>query len=110
MPDHFHFLTEGLTTTSDLRNLVKSFKLKTSRTHARETGQLLWQRKFYDHILRPNESPESIAWYIWMNPVRKGLCISAQTYSFNGSFTPLIPRLKQSLTSWIPPWRKQTQL
>jgi putative transposase len=110
MPDHFHFLAEGLAPASDLLNLIKSFKIKTSRTYSRKTSQILWQRKFYDHILRPRESPESVAWYIWMNPVRKGLCATAHTYPFSGSFTSLISRLKQPLTSWVPPWRKRTQL
>jgi REP element-mobilizing transposase RayT len=31
MPDHLHFLAEGLDPASDLLHLVKSFKIKTSR-------------------------------------------------------------------------------
>jgi REP-associated tyrosine transposase len=110
MPDHFHFLSEGLGPTSDLLNLIKSFKLKTSRTYARQTGQILWQRKFYDHILRPNESPDSVAWYIWLNPVRKGLSASVHTYPFNGSFTLRIPRLNPPSTIWVPPWRQPASM
>jgi len=105
MPDHFHFLAEGLGRTSDLLNLIKTFKLKTSRAYVRKAGQVLWQRKFYDHILRPNESPESVAWYIWQNPVRKGLSSTPHTYPFNGSFTSGIPRTEPCIT-WLPPWRK----
>src|SRR5712664_2308027 len=106
MPNHFHFLAEGLGPTSDLLNLIKSFKLKTSRTYSRQTGLILWQRKFYDHILRSNESPESVAWYIRLNPVRKGLSETVQTYPFNGSFTSRIPRGNPPSLSWLPPWRK----
>ena len=105
MPDHFHFLAEGLSPTSDLLNLIKTFKLKTSRAYVRQAGQALWQRKFYDRILRPNESPESVAWYIWQNPARKGLSSGPHTYPFNGSFTSGIPRTEPSIT-WLPPWRK----
>ena len=104
MPDHFHLLAEGLEPTSDLLNLVKTFKLKTSRTYFSQTSQNLWQRKFYDHILRPNESPESVAWYIWQNPVRRGLCATPQEYSFSGAFTSRIPRTHQPTNSWLPPW------
>ena len=107
MPDHFHFLGEGLGPTSDLLNLIKSFKLKTSRTYARQTSQILWQRKFYDHILRPNESPESVAWYIWLNPVRKGLSATVQSYPFSGSFTSSIQWTGPPDITWLPPWRKQ---
>jgi|ERR1700738_790985 putative transposase len=106
MPDHFHFLAEGLESTSDLLNLIKSFKLKTSRAYSRKTREILWQRKFFDHILRPNESPEAVAWYIWLNPVHKGLCATAETYPFNGSFTSSIPRTDPPATTWLPPWRK----
>jgi putative transposase len=110
MPDHLHVLAEGSDHTSDLLNLVKTFKLKTSRAYSRQTGLILWQRKFYDHILRPNESPESVAWYIWLNPVRKGLSATVQSYPFNGSFTSCIPRTDPPAVAWIPPWRKPAAL
>jgi putative transposase len=110
MPDHFHFLAEGLGATDDLLNLIKSFKLKTSRTYARQTGQILWQRKFFDHILRSNESVESVARYIWMNPVRKGLSAAAQAYPFSGSFTSSIKRANPPVDAWLPPWRKPTPM
>src|SRR5712672_2467413 len=107
MPDHVHFLTQGLERTSDLLNLMKSVKLKTSRTYARQTGEILWQRKFYDHVLRPNETPEAVAWYIWSNPVRKGLSPAVYSYPFNGSFTLCIPKTATPTANWLPPWRKQ---
>jgi putative transposase len=110
MPDHFHFLAEGLQLSSDLLNLTKAFKLKTSRTYVRQEGQILWQRKFYDHILRSNESPDSVAWYIWLNPVRKGLSATAHTYPFNGSFTSRIPRLNPPSTIRVPPWRQPVSM
>jgi putative transposase len=105
MPDHFHFLAEGLQPSSDLLNLTKTFKLKTSRAYVRRTGQILWQRKFYDHILRPHESPESVAWYIWLNPVRKGLSATVEAYPFSGSFTSSIQRTDPPAITWLPPWR-----
>ena len=108
MADHFHFLAEGVEPTSDLLSLIKSLKLKTSRAYTRQTGQILWQRKFYDHILRPNESPGSVAWYIWLNPVRKGSSATVHTYPFNGSFTSCIPQTNPPSTNWLPPWRKPT--
>ena len=35
----------------------------------------LWQRRFYDHFLRSEESVEATARYILSNPVRQGLVI-----------------------------------
>ena len=105
MPDHFHFLAEGIHPTSDLLNLVKSVKLKTSRAFFRKTRHILWQRKFYDHILRRNDDPESVAWYIWMNPVRKGICNSARSYPLSGSFASAIPPITDPPPIWCPPWK-----
>jgi len=108
MPDHFHFLAEGTTPASDLLALIKGFKIKSSRAHLRETQQILWQRRFYDHILRPREAPEAVAWYIWMNPVRQGLSTVPGEYAFAGSFTRLAERLKPSAGIWTPPWKLTT--
>jgi putative transposase len=105
MPDHFHFLVEGLDVKSDLLNLVKSLKIKSSRTFGRQTRQVLWQRKFYDHILRPHESVESVAWYIWSNPLRKGLAREVGMYPLAGSFTMPFPPRNSATAVWAPPWR-----
>ena len=59
--------------TSNLPSLIKAFKRKSSISFSRKTGEPLWQKKFYDHILRRHESYDAVAWYIWMNPVRAGL-------------------------------------
>jgi putative transposase len=72
MPDHFHALLEGIAPESDLLLFVQNFKQASSRKYAKSLGAPLWQKKFYDHILRPKDSPEAVSWYIWMNPVRKG--------------------------------------
>jgi REP element-mobilizing transposase RayT len=56
MPDHLHFLAEGLDPDSDLLHLVKSFKIKTSREFAAHEPRTLWQKGFYEHILRSDEN------------------------------------------------------
>src|SRR5258706_4761083 len=80
MPDHFHVLVQGLEANSNLLVFVKSLKQKTAYEFERKFHRDLWQKKFYDHILRPNDSVEAVAAYIWLNPVRKGLCTTAQDY------------------------------
>ena len=102
MPDHFHFLAEGLIPSSDLTNFVKTLKIKTSRTYQQKCSRPLWQKKFFDHILRPQEQIEPVAYYIWMNPVRKGLTKAVGEYPFAGSFTKLRARMPSPL--WCPPW------
>jgi putative transposase len=106
MPDHLHFLAEGTASVSDLRQFAKSFKIKTSRQHSRDAGERLWQREFYEHILRSADSVESIAWYIWMNPVRKGFVAIAQEYPFPGSFSGMKMPTTWTAPGWCPPWKK----
>lgn len=108
MPDHVHLLLEGLQPASDLLQFITALKIKTSTPFERKTGQSLWQKKFYDHILRRNDSPDDVAWYIWMNPVRAGICRRAEEYPFLGSFMGISPKTTESLTDWLPPWKKAT--
>jgi putative transposase len=105
MPDHFHFLAESIALSSDPLALIKNLKIKSSRAYHRETRTLLWQKKFYDHILRPREMPEAVAWYIWMNPVRQGLTSAPREYQFAGSLSGLVGPLKPSAGIGTPPWK-----
>lgn len=100
MPDHLHFLAEGLDSGSDLLHFLKSFKIKTSRKYAAHEGSTLWQSGFYEHILRSGEDIESVAWYIWLNPVRKQMVLRAQDYPFAGSLTGM-----KMPADWRPPWK-----
>ena len=103
MPDHLHLLAEGLAEHSDFLNFIKVFKIKTSRRCAGQLNQPLWQKKYFDHILRPNESIDTVAWYIWLNPVRAGLAAEAGVFPFAGSFTTVIPKTHFFPETWTPP-------
>lgn len=105
MPDHLHFLAEGLDPASDLLHLLKSFKIKSSRKYTARTGLPLWQRGFYDHVLRPGEQLESVAWYIWLNPVRKRMVSIASDYPFSGSLTGMKMPSIWSAPDWRPSWK-----
>jgi len=106
MPDHLHFLAEGLTPQSDLLHFIKSFKIKSSREYAAQKARPLWQRAYYEHILRSGEAVESVAFYIWLNPVRKGITPRPQEYKFAGSFTGMQMPSAWDADTWIPPWKK----
>ena len=107
MPDHLHFLVQGLKPDSDLLRFVKAFKIRSSREFAAKNGCELWQKKYYDHILREQESMESVAWYIWMNPVRAGMVARPKDYAFVGSFRVKIPDVKELPGAWTPPYRTE---
>ena len=106
MPDHLHFLAFGRAPTSNLVVLARSFKQKTAYVYQQETGVRLWQKNYYDHVLRANETSNHVAAYIWMNPVRKGLCKNFEEYPFSGSF--LRPwKTAATVGDWTPPWKQR---
>jgi putative transposase len=106
MPDHLHFLAFGKTPSSNLLVLVKSFKQKTAYVYQQETGVRLWQKNYYDQVLRTSEKSNEVAAYIWMNPVRKGLCKNFEEYPFSGSFTRPW-KTSPYAGAWAPPWKKR---
>lgn len=109
MPDHLHILVCARSDESNLMAFVESFKQETGLEFARRTSRRLWQFKYYDRILRGSDSPERVAWYIWCNPVRKGLCRTPQDYPFLGSLTEIGARLLKGSAApeWTPPWKKK---
>jgi len=106
MPDHMHLLAAGASEESNLIKFVESFKQETAVEFARRTHRRLWQFKYYDRILRASDAVDRVAWYIWLNPVRKGLCRAPTDYRFLGSFTEVGRKLLNgdSVTAWTPPW------
>jgi len=107
MQDHLHFLAEGKAPTCDFLHFLKSFKIKSSRQYSAEFRRVMWQRGFYEHILSSTESVESVAWYIWLNPVKKGLATDPEKYPLSGTLTGLKMPSVWSMPTWCPPWKKQ---
>jgi hypothetical protein len=51
------------------------------------TGYLdpsLWQRSYFDHVVRREEALEGMANYTWTNPVRSGLVSRIRDYPWLG--------------------------
>ena len=106
MPDHLHILAEALAATAELVPFVSSFKQETGFAYQKRLHRRLWQPRYYDRILRKAEECESVDWYIWLNPVRKGICVAPQKYPLSGSFTILDWRERCApRESWVPPWK-----
>jgi putative transposase len=110
MPDHFHALVTGLDLSSGLAAFVRDFKQRTSHVYESRTGRLLWQTRFYDRILRSGESSDAVAGYIWMNPVRKGLCAEPQEYPHSGSFVIDWRKGFTPTQSWTPEWKNEKSI
>lgn len=112
MPDHTHVLAAAASDDSNLVKFVESFKQETGRAFAHRAHRRLWQVKYYDRILRSSDAVDRVAWYIWMNPVRQGLCRAPADYPFLGSFTEIGTRMLASVpaSEWTPPWRRDRAL
>ena len=82
MPDHVHLLLADEDLIAFVR-LVKGRLVPAAREY--ERGRRLWQRSFYDHALRDHEALESVAGYIFHNPVEAGLVDRCEGYEWSGS-------------------------
>ena len=86
MPDHVHLLLSPTEKERDLITFTQRYKSRSTRIYWEEDGTgKLWQRSFYDHVLRNDEDVQKIVRYILENPVRKGLIEDYRLYPFSGS-------------------------
>ena len=82
LPDHIHILIED----DNLIEFVRLLKGQMTPLARRlDSGKRLWQRSFYDHALRQEESVYRVALYVWENPVRAGIAERPHEYPLNGS-------------------------
>ena len=68
MPNHIHFVVQLTGRHGDLplHKLVGQFKSYTTKIHS----GILWQRNYYDHIIRNQQEYEKIYEYIETNPLK----------------------------------------
>jgi putative transposase len=83
MPDHLHILLNPGDSNMSVPRFIQTFKSQTGFWYKKQHGTSLWQRGFYDHIVRKNESLIKIAQYILDNPVRKKLVERIEHYPFS---------------------------
>ncbi|MCD6351213.1 MAG: transposase [Armatimonadetes bacterium] len=85
MPDHLHVLVKGKEPEADVLGAIVAFKQRSGYWLRRQGRKVRWQKDFYDHVLREEEDMADVAKYIAHNPVRAGLCETAEEYAFTGS-------------------------
>lgn len=93
MPDHLHLLLEG-SDQSNLIDFMKRFKQLSGFGYKTETGRQLWQKGYYDHVVRQEEDLKGIALYIFENPCRAGWGDDPASYPHSGGayFEPMLER------------------
>ncbi len=76
MPDHLHALMAPAPDTT-LGAMVGKWK-----SYVAKAAGINWQKDFFDHRLRSDESQEEKAAYIRANPIRAGLIAAGETWLF----------------------------
>lgn len=90
MPDHLHLLASPLESGKPITQLVGGISSKITRfSYQYDYSGKLFQRSFYDHIVRKDDDLRKIAEYILNNPVRKELVRNREEYPYCGFLDPL---------------------
>jgi putative transposase len=85
MPDHVHILWHlGQVSISVLMHAFKWQVTRHYKASHPELGSLkLWQKGYWDHVVRPESELDPILGYIHYNPVKHGLVQDAAVYRFS---------------------------
>ncbi len=101
MPDHVHFFCSSVARMSDIdqkdiSGFMQQWKQWTSKRIIQECqgGSTkikapIWQREFFDHLLRTEESYIQKWAYVQENPVRKNLVKKAEDWQWKGEIFDL---------------------
>ena len=83
LPNHLHIICSA--GRAGVIDFVRLFKGRTTkRLRERRNLSNLWQKSFFDHKLRNEESLHQKCSYVWMNPVRRGLARRPEDYRWSG--------------------------
>jgi putative transposase len=84
MPDHFHALIGIGKSESNLGKICGEFKSLTTRAFWEEETGKLWQRQYFDHVIRDEADFWETVWYIRNNPVKARLTKDWESWEFYG--------------------------
>ncbi len=90
MPDHVHLFVRG---PDDFElglwmGVLKQFLAKA--VVLKKRPKPLWQRRFFDHVLRSDESYAQKWNYVRDNPVRAGLVARAEDWPYSGEIIAIV--------------------
>jgi REP-associated tyrosine transposase len=90
MPDHIHLYVKVPAPSENLSRWVKSLKNYLSKILKQENVlPPHWQKGFFDHVLRSDESYTDKWLYMVENPVRSGLVKEWADWPYQGEIRPL---------------------
>jgi putative transposase len=94
LPDHFHlliFVPEATNISKLMHSWQRNFTVNYKKARAITASLRLWQRGFWDHVVRDAEDYERHFHYIHYNPVKHGYVRRAGEYP-HSSFHEYVKR------------------
>ncbi len=85
MPDHVHLVLTACREGADFTSFVNRWKQQTGFEWSRRHRRRLWQRGYWERVLRDDEAVLSVCRYVFENPVRAKLVAHSRDYRFCGS-------------------------
>ena len=91
MPDHIHLFAAFCPKSPPLWKWVKALRGSLSKRIRETTGEgAHWEKDFFDHVLRSQESYLEKMEYVRQNPVRAGLVKHAEDWPYQGEIHRLV--------------------
>jgi REP element-mobilizing transposase RayT len=86
MPDHIHFFCTDAEQGVKLNKFIQAWKQWTSKRikEVLKIDDSIWQKSFFDHLIRSSESYSEKWEYVRQNPVRAGLVKNADDWKYWG--------------------------
>ena len=87
MPNHVHAIVRPIGGHL-LHEILKSWKGFTAREANKmlnRTGQTIWHREYYDHVIRDDAEKHRLMHYIHDNPVKAGLCARPEDWRWSSA-------------------------
>ena len=106
MPDHVHFVATAEVEGADLERLVKDWKQKTGYEWRKKHKHKLWQKGYFDRVLRAEEHTLSVCRYVVENPVRAKIVAHPIEYALCGSTQYTIEEICEAIQikGWWNPY------
>jgi len=86
MPDHVHFFCADGQSKTTLSRMIGAWKQWSAKEICPLVGieAPLWQKEFFDHLIRSDESYSEKWEYVRQNPVRAGLVSDVNNWEYTG--------------------------
>jgi REP element-mobilizing transposase RayT len=91
MPDHIHLFAGFCPKSPPLWKWIKALRGDLSKVLREDEGEgTHWEKDFFDHVLRSEESYREKYEYVRQNPVRRGLVRRPEDWPYQGEIHRLV--------------------